>query len=138
MADNDFDIRKAGTRVAGTVWTIVKFVLTVVSLTIVGYAIFALVYSTPEEKRLKAENKAYEALYPELTPKLDAVGQDIERLARKDAIIYKDIFHADPPQGDPVSSLGIFFGSDTNSFVFFINIIGVIGVISAVDIYQNT
>ena len=110
----NFDIRKAGSHVAATIWTIVKFVLTVVSLTVVGYAIFALVYSTPEEKRLKAENKAYAALYPELPPKLDAIGADIERLSRKDDIIYKDIFHADPPQGtDPMSSLGIFFGSDS-------------------------
>ena len=110
----NFDIRKAGSHVAATLWTIVKFVLTVVSLTIVGYAIFALVYSTPEEKRLKAENKAYAALYPDIPPKLDAIGADIERLSRKDGIIYKDIFHAEPPQGtDPMSSLGIFFGADT-------------------------
>ncbi|MBR4827025.1 MAG: M23 family metallopeptidase [Bacteroidales bacterium] len=92
----------------------VKFILTVVSLTVVGYAVFALVYSTPEEKRLMAENKAFEEFYPTLPPKLDALGKDIERLERKDGIIYKDIFHADPPQGlDPVSSLDNFFGSDT-------------------------
>ncbi len=114
MADSNFDVRKAGTQVAGTLWTILKFVLTVVSLTVVGYAIFALVYSSPEEKRLKAENKAYAELYPELLPKVSTLGQDIERLSRKDEIIYKDIFHADPPKGtDPISSLGIFFGSDS-------------------------
>ncbi|MBO4476567.1 MAG: M23 family metallopeptidase [Bacteroidales bacterium] len=99
--------------IARTLWTIVKFVLTVVSLTVVGYAVFALLYSTPEEKRLKAENEAYEALYPELVPKLELVGADIERLVRKDDIIYKDIFHAEPPQQDPVSSMDIFFGSDS-------------------------
>jgi len=109
----NFDIRKAGSHIAGTIWTIVKFALTVLSLLIVGYAVFALVYSTPEEKRLKAENKAYEELYGSLPPKLDEISQDIERLSRKDQVIYKDIFHSDPPQGDPVSSMGIFFGSDS-------------------------
>ena len=108
-----FDARKAGSHVAATLWTVVKFVLTVVSLTVVGYAVFAIVYSTPEEKRLRAENKAYEALYPGLVPKIDEIGRDIERLSRKDDIIYKDIFHSEPPQGDPVSSMGIFFGSDS-------------------------
>ena len=108
-----FDVRKAGLQVAGTIWTIVKFILTVLALTIVGYAIFALVYSTPEEKRLKAENKLYSELYGQLPPKINRIGRDIETLSRKDDIIYKDIFHADPPQEDPVSSLGIFFGSDS-------------------------
>ena len=109
----NFDIRKAGLQVAGTIWTVVKFILTVLALTIVGYAIFALVYSTPEEQRLKAENKLYSELYGKLPPKIDHIGQDVERLSRKDDIIYKDIFHAEAPQEDPVSSLGIFFGSDS-------------------------
>lgn len=109
----NFDIRKAGIQVAETIWTIVKFVLTVLALTIVGYAIFALVYSTPEEKRLKAENELYAELYGQLPPKIDRIGQDIGTLSRKDNIIYKDIFHAEAPQEDPMSSLGIFFGSDS-------------------------
>ena len=109
----NFDLRKAGLQVAGTIWTVVKFILTVLALTIVGYAIFALVYSTPEEQRLKAENKLYTELYGQLPPKIDHIGQDVERLSRKDNIIYKDIFHAEAPQEDPVSSLGIFFGSDS-------------------------
>lgn len=108
-----FDIRKAGHQVAGAVWTLIKFVLTVLALTVVGYVIFALVYSTPEEKRLKAENKLYEELYPTLPAKIDRIGKDVDRLSRKDAIIYKDIFHADPPQEDPVSSLDFFWGSDS-------------------------
>ena len=113
MDRRTFDIRKAGHRVAETLWTTVKFVLSVVSLTVVGYVIFALVYSTPEEKRLKAENELYSEIYPSLPGKLDHIGQDIERLARKDGIIYKDIFHSEPPMPDPMSSLGIFFGSDS-------------------------
>ena len=109
----NFDVRKAGLQVAGTIWTIVKFILTVLALTIIGYIIFALVYSTPEEKRLKAENKLYSELYGQLPPKIDKIGLDIGTLSRKDDIIYKDIFHAEAPQEDPMSSLGIFFGSDS-------------------------
>ena len=67
MADNkytldqrNFNIRRAGRDISRAVWKAVKFVLTVVSLTIVGYAVFALVYSTDEEKRLKAEIETYE------------------------------------------------------------------------------
>lgn len=120
MADNkytldqrNFDIRSAGRDISRAVWRGVKFVLTVVSLTIVGYAVFALVYSTDEEKRLKSEILSYEEMYPSLPPKLSEIGSDLERLSRKDDIIYKDIFHSEPPADDPMSTLGIFFGSDS-------------------------
>lgn len=107
------DSRKTGSRIVGVLWTVVKFVLTVISLTVVGYVVFALLYTSPEEKRLKAENEAYEAAFPDYESRLDTIEADIERLVRKDDIIYKDIFHAEPPQQDPVSSLDIFFGSDS-------------------------
>ena len=94
-------------------WTTLKFVLTVLSLTVAAYAVVALVYSTDEEKRLQEENESYAALYPSLPKKIDKIGTDLETLSRKDDIIYKDIFHSEPPQDDPMSSLGIFFGSDS-------------------------
>ncbi len=109
----NFDIRKAGHHLTRTLWTVLGFVLSVLSIAVVGYVVFALVYSTDEEKQLKAENKLYEQLYPELGPKLTRIGQDLEMLSEQDEKIYKDIFHSDPPQQDPMASLGIFFGSDS-------------------------
>lgn len=94
-------------------WTALKFVLTVLSLTVVGYAIVALVYSTDEEKRLEEENELYAGLYPSLPEKVARIDRDLGLLSRKDDIIYKDIFHSEPPQDDPMSTLGIFFGSDS-------------------------
>ena len=116
----NFKVRRAGHQLAGTLWFLLRSLLTVLSLVVVGYVIFALVYSTPEEKRLKAENKLYAELYPGLTAKAEGLSGDIERLSRKDDIIYKDIFHSEPPTEDPVSQL--FFGSDTipdRSLVFY-------------------
>lgn len=94
-------------------WLALKFVLTVLSLTIVGYAIVALLYSTDEEKQLQEENELYASLYPSLPPKIDKIDSDLGLLSKKDDIIYKDIFHSEPPQDDPMSTLGIFFGSDS-------------------------
>lgn len=94
-------------------WTALKFVLTVLSLTIVAYVVIALVYSTDEEKRLKEQNALYERVYPTLPSKIDKIGTDLATLAKKDDIIYKDIFHSEPPKDDPMASLGIFFGSDS-------------------------
>lgn len=94
-------------------WTALKFILTVLSLTVVIYAIVALVYSTEEEKALQQENDLYAELYPTLPAKIDKIGDDLDLLSKKDDIIYKDIFHTEPPSDDPMSSLGIFFGSDS-------------------------
>ena len=100
-------------KIGHALWTIVRFILTVLSLSAIGYAVLALVYSTPEEKRLQEENQAYAALYPSLSSKAVKMGKDIDQLTQKDEVIYKDIFHATPPQRDPVSSMDIFFGSDS-------------------------
>ncbi|MBP5719785.1 MAG: hypothetical protein J6W82_01810, partial [Bacteroidales bacterium] len=56
----NFSFRKAGHRVTAALWRGLKFVLTVLSLTVVAYTAIALFYSTDEEKRLKEENKHYE------------------------------------------------------------------------------
>ena len=109
----NIDIRKAGGRLSRRVLALLRFVLTVLSLGIVAYVVFALVYSTNTEKALIQQNEEYALLYPELPAKLALIGEDMDRLAKKDDIIYKDIFHAEPPQDDPMSSLGIFFGSDS-------------------------
>lgn len=109
----NFGIRKAGGRITRAVWRGVKFTLSVLSLTLVAYTIACLFYSTDEEKALKAEIKSYEELYPRLPAKLSRIGGDMESLSMKDVAIYKDIFHADPPAEDPMSSLSIFFGSDS-------------------------
>jgi murein DD-endopeptidase MepM/ murein hydrolase activator NlpD len=108
-----FSLRKAGGRISHAVWTAVKFVLSVLSLAVVAYAIACNFYSTDEEKALKAENKSFEEIYAAMPGKLDRIGEDLDRLSKKDDIIYKDIFHSDPPADDPMSSLSIFFGSDS-------------------------
>ena len=90
-----------------------KFVLTVLSLAIVDYFIIALFHSTEDEKRMAAENKLYEEIYSGLQTKMERLGQDQEKLSAKDDRIYMDIFHAEPPADDPMSTLSIFFGSDS-------------------------
>ena len=109
----NFKFREAGGRVTSALWRAFKFVLSVLSLTIVGYAIAGLFYSTDEEKALKAENDSYEALYPGMQGKLARISSTLDSLNRADDIIYKDIFRADPPPDDPMSTLSIFFGSDS-------------------------
>ena len=103
----------AENKIAQTLWTAVRFILTVLALSAIGYVLLSLFYSTPEEKRLQGENSAFAEQYPSLVTRLDAVEDNIERLSAKDEAIYRDIFRSAPPQHDPVSSMDIFFGSDS-------------------------
>ena len=84
---HNFSIRRAGGRITRAVWRAMKFVLSVLSLTLVAYAVFALFYSTDEEKALKAEINEYEELYPELPRKLGRIGEDLDRLSKKDGAL---------------------------------------------------
>lgn len=117
MADNkQYDmlegrVRTFGHKLVWAVWMLLRTLLTVFALAVLAYVVFALIYSTPQEKRLKEENELYASLYPEVEGKVNALAGDMERLSRKDDIIYKDIFRSDPPSDDPVSEL--FFGNDT-------------------------
>ena len=95
------------------VWRALAFVLAVLSLSVVAYAVFASFYSTEEEKELQARIKAYKEIYPEMPRKLNRIGMDLDRLSVQDDMIYEDIFHAAPPVDDPMASLSIFFGSDS-------------------------
>lgn len=96
---------------AWALWMLVRTLLTVVSLAVIAYVVFALIYSTPQERRLKEENELYATVYPDVESKIGILAGDIERLSRKDDIIYKDIFRSEPPSDDPVSEM--FFGNDT-------------------------
>lgn len=108
-----FSFRKAGRDVWRTVVSAVLYLLITVSLTIFAYALFALVVSTDVERRIKRENKAYEASIPELHRRVQLLEDAVAGLQYKDNSIYRDIFNTDAPSVDPINSLGFLFGSDT-------------------------
>lgn len=92
---------------------VLRYLLMTVTLAVLAYVLFALVVSTDVEKKLKAENDYYESVYPELEPGAELLEDAIAHLQMKDNAIYRDIFNTDSPDADPVSTLDLFFGSDT-------------------------
>lgn len=109
----NFRFREAGGRLSRFLVTALQFVLSVLSLMVIAYALLSIFYSTEEEKALQAEIRANKELYPELSRKTAEIESGMASLSEKDDIIYKDIFRAEPPADDPMASLGIFFGSDS-------------------------
>lgn len=111
--DRDFRFRKDKT----SVWTIVRkillFFLTTLSLAILYYVIFALVFSTDEERSLIQENRMYEKVFPEMNVKEELLLDVVDGLVIKDDMIYEEIFHTSAPDMDPGSSLDFLMGIDS-------------------------
>lgn len=105
---------------AGKKWTlrrILRRVLTYtvgsLSMAILYYAIFALIFSTDTERRLRSENRLYEQEYPDLARKEALVADVIEGLKVKDDRIYTDIFHTSAPGMEPHASIDFLAGLDS-------------------------
>lgn len=105
IVDKDFRFRKE----KASVWTVVRrvlmFFVATVSLAIVYYVLFALVFSTEEERRLKLENRLYEDEYPVLSEKEQLLADVVEGLRVKDDRIYEEIFNTAAPNMERFSSL---------------------------------
>lgn len=84
-----------------------------VSMAVLYYVIFALIFSTDTERRLRRENRMYEMEYPELERKEALVADVIEGLKVKDNLIYTDIFHTSAPGIEPHASIDFLAGLDS-------------------------
>lgn len=72
---------------------------------IVFYLLFALLFSTQEEKRLGKENRLYSSLYDDMSARLELIGDVVEGLTGRDAAIYEELFDTQPPMADVVTNL---------------------------------
>lgn len=103
-------------RFAG-IWRIVRmvlyYVLATLVLSVLIYGVFALVFSTDTERRLRRENKMLEKVLTQLSPVEEQLEDAITYLQHKDNDIYESVFHSDAPGMDPMSGLAVTFASDT-------------------------
>ena len=105
IVDKDFKLKKE----RPSVWTIIRkilmFFVVTISLAIVYYILFALVFSTEEERRMKFENRLYEQEYPQMEQKEMLLADVVEGLRIKDDKIYEEIFNTSAPDMEQFSSL---------------------------------
>ncbi len=102
-------------------WKGLGYLLATVSLSVVLYVIFSLVFSTPEEKRLIRENRLYEKTYPSLLEREKLLGGVVEGLQRKDNAIYRGLFYTGAPSLEPVTAADLIADSDTLSDEFYLS-----------------
>ena len=113
IVDKDFRLKKE----KASVWTVVRrtltFLVATVSMAVVYYILFALVFSTEEERRLKQENRLYDAEYPVMADKEHLLSEVVEGLKVKDDRIYEEIFNTAAPNMEQFSSLDFLTGLDS-------------------------
>lgn len=92
---------------------ILRFFVGTLSMAILYYVLFALVFSTDTERRLRRENRMYEQEYPELARKEALIADVVEGLKLKDNLIYEDIFNTAAPDMEPHASIDFLAGLDS-------------------------
>ena len=90
-----------------------RFIVGTMSMAILYYVLFALVFSTDTERKLRHENRMYGQEYPLLAEKEALVADVIEGLKVKDDMIYENIFHTSAPDVDPHASIDFLTGLDS-------------------------
>ena len=108
-----FRFRKARKSAWSVIRKVLMFFVVTMSLAVVYYIIFALVFSTDTEQRLKNENRMYARELPELERKEELLADVVEGLRLKDDRIYEEIFHTSAPSMDPLSSVDFLMGIDS-------------------------
>ena len=113
IVDKDFKFKKERPSVWKIIRKILMFFVVSVSLAIVYYVLFALVFSTEEERRLKLENRLYEQEYPQMAQKEMLLADVVEGLRMKDDRIYEEIFNTSAPDRERFSSLDFLMALDS-------------------------
>lgn len=110
---DNFNFKKAKTSVWVAFRRLLSLLIASLSMAVLYYVIFALVFSTDEERRLRQENRMYEREFPSLEEKSRMLTDVVEGLSVRDDRIYEAIFHAPAPNMDPGSSLDYLTGLDS-------------------------
>ena len=105
--------RRKKTSVWAVVRRILMFFVASVSMAVLYYVIFSLIFSTEEEKKLRQENRMYAREYPELERKEQLLSDVVDGLMVRDDDIYTEIFHTSAPDVNPLSSIDFLSGYDS-------------------------
>ena len=113
IVDKDFRFKKE----KASVWTVIRrvlmFFVVTMSMAVVYYVLFAIVFSTEEERRLRQEIRLYEQEYPLLSEKEQLLADVVEGLKIKDDRIYEEIFNMAAPNMERFSSMDFLMGLDS-------------------------
>ena len=98
-----------------------RYLAATVTTAIGFYVLFALLFSTEEEKRLQQENDLYAMYYQDLRDKERLVSDVVEGLEVRDDALYRRIFETEAPSVDAVTAADVISVSDSLSESFYLS-----------------
>ena len=111
--DGDFQVREKRMTVMEVLMKVLLFLVVTVSLSLVYYVIFALIFDSDVEKQLKSENEAYEQRYQEMTVRLERLEDVTSGLENRDDRLYEKIFHTNAPFDSRIAKVSLLELSDS-------------------------
>lgn len=109
----DFKFRKTRMSVWAVLRKALMWFVASVSMAVLYYVVFALFFSTDEERRLRNENRMYAKELPLLQEREAMLSGVVEGLEVRDNRIYEEIFHTSAPNMDPGASIDYLLGLDS-------------------------
>ncbi len=78
-------------------WAALRYLLVALVLAMLWYLLFALIFNTDVEKKLKEENRLYSQEFSEMEQDLELLTAVVSGLGYRDRAIYDNIFQSDVP-----------------------------------------
>ena len=97
-----------------------RHLVATVSFAIALYVLFALFFSTDEERQLQRENRLYRQRYEKMVQKEKLIGDVLEGLSGRDNDIYEELFKTSVPSADPVASAGLIAIADSLTETYYL------------------
>ena len=96
--------KKKDSKAKQILMSVFRYLVASISAAIAFYVLFALIFSTEEEKRLQKENRLYNNLFDGMKAKEELIGDVVEGLLEKDDAIYEELFSTAPPSMDELGT----------------------------------
>ena len=100
---------------------ILRYAIASISFSIMLYVVFALVFSTDEERQLEHENRLYRERFAEMQAQQQLIGDVVEGLMERDDAIYEGLFETSAPSPDATTAADLIAASDSLSESFYLS-----------------
>lgn len=100
---------------------ILRYAIASISFSILLYVVFALLFSTEEEKQLLRENRLYQERYDEMLAQQRLIGDVVGGLMERDDALYEELFETSAPSPDATTAADLIAASDSLSESFYLS-----------------
>lgn len=112
--------KKQPSKVRKVLGNVLRYAVATVSFAIVLYVVFALFFSTDEERQLQRENRLYRERYARMEEKEKLIADVVDGLMEKDNNIYEGLFKTSAPSADVASAANFITIADSLSENYYV------------------